>query len=159
MEAFFFICFVVILPLCFLIGGLVIGTHNDKKHMESILAREAEHRGIRLDNRKRVESPETVEMAVVVNGGYVAATDYFKSFATRLRSLVGGEMTSIMTLMERARREAILRMIEEARKQGATEVWNIRLESSNINQMAGKQGAAQVELLAYGTAVRRKASA
>ena len=146
----------IILTIAFLVGGLFIGKFNDKKHMASILAREAAYRGIRLDNRKRVPNPETIEMAAVVNGQYVAASDYFKAFATKLRSLVGGEMKSIMIMMERARREAILRMVEEAKRHGATEIWNIRLETSNINQMAGKQGAAQVELLAYGTAVRRK---
>lgn len=149
----------LVLTVLFLIGGLLFGKRSDRKHLEAIAAREEKYRGIRLDNRKRVESPETVEMSVVVMGQYVSASDYFKAFATKLRSFVGGEMGSLMILMNRARREALLRMIEQAHEQGATEVWNIRFETSNISQMAGRQGAAQVELVAYGTAVRRKPSA
>lgn len=142
-----------------LVGGLVVGKARDRSHLASIQEREQAYRGIILDNRKRIVSPETVESAVLVQGQYVAASDYFKTFATGLRTLVGGEMKSIMTLMNRARREAVLRMIEEARAQGATEVWNIRFQTSNINAMSGKAGMAQVELIAYGTAIRRKPAA
>jgi uncharacterized protein YbjQ (UPF0145 family) len=145
----------IVLTVLFLIGGLLIGRLNDRKHLASIKKREGQYRSIKLDNRKRVNAPETVESSTLVMGQYVAATDYFKSFATSLRALVGGEMNSMITLMERARREAILRMVESAQQQGATEVWNIRFETSNISQMNGKRGAAQVEIIAYGTAVRR----
>lgn len=144
--------------LALLVGGLLIGRLNDRKHLKSIEARERALSGILLDNRKRVYDPDSVELAVLVQGQYVAASDYFKAFATKLRGLVGGEMLSIMTLMERARREALLRMVEQAQAQGATEVWNIRMETSNISQMAGKKGSAQVELIAYGTAVRRRSA-
>jgi uncharacterized protein YbjQ (UPF0145 family) len=145
----------IVLTVLFLIGGLTIGKMNDRKHLASIQKREERYRRITLDNRKRVPSPETIEGATLVMGQYVAATDYFKSFATKLRALVGGEMNSMITLMERSRREAILRMVEAAHKKGATEVWNIRFETSNISQMNGKRGAAQVEIIAYGTAVKR----
>lgn len=146
----------IVLTVIFLIGGLLIGKMNDRKHMASIAEREERYRNIRLDTRKRVDAPETVEEATVVIGQYVSASDYFKAFATRLRALVGGEMNSMITLMERARREAVLRMVENAKRHGATEVWNIRFETSNISQMNGKRGAAQVEIIAYGTAVRRR---
>jgi len=142
-----------------LVGGLMFGRANDRKHLASIKRREERYRDIRLDNRKRVESPETVEATALVMGQYVSASDYFKAFATKLRGLVGGEMNSMITLMERARREAVLRMVESAKEQGATEVWNIRFETSNISSMSGKRGAAQVEIIAYGTAVRRSSIA
>lgn len=148
----------IVLTVLFLIGGLLFGKMNDRKHLASIKTREDRYSNILLDNRKRVTSPETVEVCTLVMGQYVSATDYFKSFATSLRALVGGEMNSILTLMERARREAILRMVEQALQHGATEVWNIRFETSNISQMNGKRGAAQVEIIAYGTAVRRTAA-
>jgi len=158
MIGVFFVFLSFFISIGFLVGGLLIGRYNDRRHMASILAREKHLAGITLDNRKRVASPETVEQSAVVMGQYVAASDYFKAFATKWRSFFGGEMKSIMTLMERARREAILRMIEQAQAQGATEIWNIRLETSNISQMSGKKGSAQVELIAYGTAVTRRSA-
>ncbi|MBX2852625.1 MAG: YbjQ family protein [Phycisphaeraceae bacterium] len=149
----------LVLTVLFLVGGLLFGRMNDRKHLASIARREERYRDIRLDNRKRVDMPEDVEVCALVIGQYVSASDYFKAFATRLRALVGGEMNSMITLMERARREAVLRMVESALKHGATEVWNIRFETSNISQMNGKRGAAQVEIIAYGTAIKRKAVA
>ena len=83
------------------------------------------------------------------------ATDTFKSWVTRLRNLVGGEMRAARSLMLRARREALLRMLREAEAGGATEVWNVRYEFCSISMMRGSTGAMQVEMLAWGTAVRR----
>lgn len=148
---------VAIFAILFFVCGLVFGRRNEKRHLASIAAREGQIRHIHLDNRKRVADPDSVEVCTLVMGQYVSATDYFKSFATSLRALVGGEMNAMLTLMERARREAILRMIEQAQRHGATEIWNIRFETSNISQMKGKRGAAQVEIIAYGTAIRRMA--
>ena len=148
----------IVLTVFLLIGGLLIGRLNDSRHLASIAEREERYRNIRLDTRKRVDEPETIEGATLVIGQYVSASDYFKAFATKLRALVGGEMNSMITLMERARREAVLRMVENARRHGATEIWNIRFETSNISQMDGKRGAAQVEIIAYGTAIRRRSA-
>ncbi|MEM7710231.1 MAG: heavy metal-binding domain-containing protein [Pseudomonadota bacterium] len=150
---------VAIFAILFFICGLIFGRRNEKKHLASIAQREEQTRHIILDNRKRVYAPDDVELCTLVMGQYVSATDYFKSFVTSLRALVGGEMGAMITLMERARREAILRMVEQAQRHGATEIWNIRFETSNISQMKGKRGAAQVEIIAYGTAVRRRSAA
>ena len=53
--------------------------------------------------------------------------------------------------MDRARREAILRMAEQARNQGASAVHNIRLLNSNLGHSGSAMGGCEV--LAYGTAV------
>ena len=52
-------------------------------------------------------------------------------------------------MLERARREALLRLMEEAHAAGSREVHNIRYEFSRVGSTT-KGGA---ELLAYGTAV------
>ena len=64
-------------------------------------------------------------------------------------------MRSYETLMNRARREATLRMLEEARQVGATEIWNIRFDTSNILSATSKNKAASVEVFASGTAIIR----
>ncbi len=91
-------------------------------------------------------------------GEAVIATDYFKSIATKLRNLIGGEMKSMQSLVDRARREAIVRMLEQADRAGATEVHNVRLETSNIRSASSrqKQKGISVEMLAFGTAVVRR---
>lgn len=83
----------------------------------------------------------------------VIATDYLKSFLAALKKLIGGEVKSYLSLVERARREAILRVLEEARRQGYNAVCNIRLVASDIGGSAHqRKGAAMVTLIASGTA-------
>lgn len=135
--------------------GLFAGRFNEQRHFRSLALREAERMGMVVNNLKCVYDPQSVRDARMVMGNVVIATDYLKTFLMSLRNLVGGEARSAIRLMERARREAILRMLDEAAALGATEVWNVRLEFCNIAMMKGKKGAMQVEVLAYGTAVRR----
>jgi uncharacterized protein YbjQ (UPF0145 family) len=54
-----------------------------------------------------------------VSGSVVVSVDYFKRFLAGLRTLVGGRVTSYETLLDRARREAILRC-KETRAGAAT---------------------------------------
>ncbi|MGB5331529.1 MAG: heavy metal-binding domain-containing protein, partial [Woeseiaceae bacterium] len=58
-------------------------------------------------------------------------------------------------LLERARREALLRMTESAREQGYDAIFNVRLETSRLaNATRDGKGTAGVEMLAFGTAVK-----
>jgi uncharacterized protein YbjQ (UPF0145 family) len=104
-----------------------------------------------------VQSPATVAGATLVTGDAVISTDYFKSFAARLRGIIGGEVRSYDSLMLRARREALLRMLEQARGIGASEVWNVRFETSNIRSATRNSVAVSVEVFAFGTAITRQA--
>ena len=48
----------------------------------------------------------------------VVASDYLKSWLASWRKMFGGEMKSFRTLQERAKREAVLRLTEQAVAQG-----------------------------------------
>ncbi len=136
--------------------GFGVGSLRERRHLTDLDQREAESQDIGVVNLKSVTRPETVEHAELVLGQVVIANDYFKSFAASLRNIVGGEMKSLETLMGRARREATLRMLENARAIGATEVWNVRYDTSNIASASSRNPATSVEVLATGTAVRRR---
>ena len=140
-----------------LVLGIIAGGWHERRHRRLLEKRETGMRHIRVDNRKCIPDPDTVQQTSLVTGQVVIATDYFKTFTASLRNLVGGEMKSIQSLLMRARREALVRMLEQARTMGATEVWNVRFEFCNISQMSRRTGTAQVEMLAYGTAVVRRA--
>ena len=142
----------LMLPVGFVVGGFV-----EKRHLRDLDEREQRSRHVRVTNLKRVSNPETVAESKMVTGHVVVATDYYKSFATQVRNFFGGEMGNAMGLMLRARREALARLVDEAEAAGADEVWNVRFAFSNVGAMRGKTGAMQVELLAWGTAVRRRA--
>ncbi|MCA9244821.1 MAG: heavy metal-binding domain-containing protein [Phycisphaerales bacterium] len=144
--------------LFFLALGFGIGTWRERSHLASLTRRESKSTDIGVANLRAVTQPETVEHAELVMGQAVIANDYFKTVAASLRNIVGGEMKSLETLMTRARREATLRMLESARALGATEVWNVRYDTSNITSGNSKNPAASVEVLASGTAIRRKST-
>ena len=97
------------------------------------------------------------ESSDMVAGSVVISLDYFKRVIAGLRGLVGGRITTYEPLLERARREAILRMIEDARSNGFDAIFNVRLETSRLANSTGNgKGTAGVEMLAFGTAVRLK---
>ncbi len=147
-----------IAPVFVLIAlGYGVGSLRERRRLESLAARERDLADIKVSNLKTVTEPASVTCAELVSGDAVIATDYFKSFAASLRNIVGGEMATYQTLMRRARREATVRMLERARRAGATEVWNVRYETSNIRSGVGRNRAAiSVEVFAFGTAVARR---
>ena len=145
-----------LLPFVFVGLGYVVGRWREQTHLKSLATREATLGHIVMTDLKTIASPGEVSGADLVMGEAVIASDYFKSFATQLRKLVGGEMKSMQSLVDRARREALVRMLEQADRAGATEVHNVRLETSNIRSAtSGSKGAISVEMLAFGTAIVR----
>jgi uncharacterized protein YbjQ (UPF0145 family) len=143
----------ITIPLMLVLVFMLIGKGVELHHFKQLAQQEQQYRDIVVTNLKTI--PRELENAqpFLVIGAAVIATDYFKVFAAGLRTLFGGEMKSYVTLMERARRQATLRMLEQARQQGAHTVWNIRYETSTIQgQQKKKPGG--VEMLAYGTALK-----
>jgi uncharacterized protein YbjQ (UPF0145 family) len=88
----------------------------------------------------------------MVCGNVVISVDYFKTVVAGLRNLVGGNITAYESLLDRARREAVLRMQQEARAGGAQIIINTKFETSRVSGSAGR-GIGSVEVLAYGTAL------
>jgi uncharacterized protein YbjQ (UPF0145 family) len=142
----------LILFLIFLLLGYVFGQRAEKRHFRSIIEREKQLRDILVFSERRIPDAEQLDGSLVC-GSVVISVDFFKRFVAGLRSLVGGRVSAYESLLERARREAILRMKEEARRGGAQSVWNTRLETASIYKGA-QQSIGAVEVLAYGTAVK-----
>lgn len=63
-----------------------------------------------------------------------------------LRSLVGGEIHEYTQMLEQARRQAVDRLVVNARAMGANAIVMMRFDSSEIGQTMS-------EIVAYGTAV------
>ena len=143
--------FDLIFFLTLLVLGYVFGQMAEKRHFRSIIEREQELRGVLCFTERTIPAMGEVHSALVC-GNVVVSIDFFKKFVAGLRNLVGGRVSSYESLLERARREAILRMKAEAKALGANSVWNVRLETSSITKDAS-QGVGAVEVLAYGTAI------
>lgn len=145
--------------LALLLIGLLFGRVAEKRHFAHIARREADLRDILIFNERRLPEGEAFHSAALVTGSVVIAEDYFKKVAAALRGFVGGRLTAYESLMDRGRREAIVRMKEEARRRGATMVFNVRFETSSLSETTGSQSPLfSAEFIAYGTAVVPRAA-
>jgi uncharacterized protein YbjQ (UPF0145 family) len=149
MELLIQLGFVAIL----LLVGLVFGRAAEKRHFRDIERREAELAGILVFN-ERTPPPRAFREATLVVGSVVVAEDYFKRMAAARKGLVGGRLTAYESLMDRGRREAILRMKAEAQARGARLVLNVRFETASLAEAhAGARPMFSAEFIAYGTAL------
>jgi uncharacterized protein YbjQ (UPF0145 family) len=137
-----------------LLVGVIFGTAAEKRHFKAIKLREEELRDIFIFNEKRLPTDRAFRQGTLVVGSVVIAEDYFKKIASALRSLVGGKLTAYESLMDRGRREAIVRMKAAARQHGATMVFNVRFETSSLAEgSTGQRPMFSAEFIAYGTAL------
>lgn len=145
------------LPLIVLMTAYFIGSTIEKRHFASIREREDANHGFPVVSFDTMPDDWHVENSDLVTGSIVISLDYFKRVIAGLRGLIGGRIKTYEPLLERARREALLRMTESARKQGFDAVFNVRLETSRLaNATRDGKGTAGVEMLAFGTAVKLK---
>jgi uncharacterized protein YbjQ (UPF0145 family) len=142
-------------PLFLLLLGYFAGSIAEKSHYKSIRVRELRLRRMPTTNLKKPPVHWRVEKVALVAGSTVISVDYFKRFLAQLRGFIGGRVRSYESLLDRARRESLLRMKEEAARQGFDAVINVRLESSNIAApRRNDRSTAGVEVLAFGTALK-----
>lgn len=140
----------LVIFLTLLVLGYGTGRFAEHRHYKSILQREDQLRNIPAVATKRAPWGDPVPESYLVSGSVVISVDYFKRFVAGLRNLVGGRVTTYETLLDRARREAILRMKEEAKALGGHIVFNIKVETASISK-GQKNTVGSVEVLAYGT--------
>ena len=76
---------------------------------------------------------EVMRLGCLFDGSVVISSDYFKAFISKLRLILGGRMREFEPLLDRARREAILRMKEKAVFWGAKRIINLRIECSSVS--------------------------
>lgn len=134
--------------------GYIFGKIAEKRHYKSILAREQQLLRIPALTIKTMPQEDLPVTGELVSGSVVVSVDYFKRFLAGLRNLFGGRIISYETLLDRARREAILRMKEQAAEKGALVIMNVRLETASINKSSRKRNSVgSVEVFAYGTAL------
>lgn len=135
----------------FVVAGFV-GAMIERRHFASLRAREAATRHLPAVSLRQPEPGRPVAEVRFVTASVVVSHDNFKRFLAQLRKIFGGRLRSYESLLDRARREALLRLKEQC--PDAHIVLNLRLETSNIASLQGKKGIGAIEILAFGTAVR-----
>jgi len=143
------------IPALLFVVGYFAGGFYEAKHFRSIRTREAQTVNFMVINYDWRDPAKTIEQSGLVTGSVVVSLDYFKRFLSGLRGIIGGRIKAFEPLMDRGRREALLRMKAEAKLKGYDAVINVRLETSSLaSARADGKGTAGIEVLAFGTGVR-----
>ncbi len=145
----------LIIQLLFLMPiGFLFGSISEKKHLQSMDEREKHNIDFKVTDLKTFPSLSTgSKTPKMFIGEVTVASDYYKRFAGGLRNFFGGEVHSYSTLMLRARREALLRIIESAKADGYNAICNLRMETADIGGSAtANKAAVMVSIIAYATA-------
>jgi uncharacterized protein YbjQ (UPF0145 family) len=140
----------LLLPWLLILLAMLTGTLLERAHFKRIHQREAELGELPALTTRQVPADRPIATSSLVMGDVVVSIDYFKRFLASLRNIFGGEVKSYSSLVDRGRREAVLRMKEQCRN--ADLIVNVRIETSSISQ-GGKDKLGSVEVLAYGTAI------
>lgn len=136
----------------FLVVGYSSGRYFEKRHYSSLQSREQELIKVPVVTSEWAENLSGNCDYKLYGAGVVIASDYFKTFFAGLINIVGGRMTVYESLLDRGRREAILRLKEKAVRWGAEEIINLRVETAIL----GGRQLSCMEIYAYGTAVKAK---
>lgn len=131
--------------------GYFWGKSNEQRHLSSLRKRERALKKVKTISIKEPPQAASIKSSKLVQGSTVVSVDYFKQFMATIKLILGGRLTTYESLIQRARREAILRMKEDAQEHEL--IINVKVETSSISKGAGKS-IGSIEVLAYGTAIK-----
>ena len=137
--------FQIVLFLILFAVGWGFGRHIEQKHLRELDEKERQFAHIRIDTNRFVQTDTPGQM---ISSNVVISHDYFKYVLASIRNFFGGRLVSYESVVERARREAVIRLKQEAHAMGATQIMGIRLSTTELGMQGG-----MVEVFAYGTAI------
>lgn len=145
-----FIFFIIITLL-----GLFVGKHIEKKHYASILEREEKYKNIVILSDKDTRGMKNIQddNQLLITETTVVSIDAFKKLMATLVNIFGGRVKAYESLVDRARREAVLKVKETAYENDYNALVNLRIETSSISK-GSKNTVWSVEALAYGSGVK-----
>lgn len=148
---------VIVFVALFLVGYFA-GRWTERRHYASIRRREQDLAGVLVFSNRFPPHGTGRVASRLVSGSAVISDDYFKNVLAGLYSFFGGRVRSYESLIDRARREAVLRMKAEARKSGSSLIINAKFQTFAIGGR-NQNSVRGVEILAYGTALGSTAQA
>lgn len=143
----------LIVFICLILVGYTAGKWAESRHYTSIRERELKFLQRPAITAKTLPGNQSVDQANMAIGAVVVSVDYFKRFLAGLRMIFGGEVSSYASLIDRGKREAILRMKESC--PNADLYLNFRLETAAISQ-GRRNKIGSIEFVAYSTAITFK---
>ena len=132
--------------------GFFAGRWNERRHYASLRRREKELAGVLVFSNRFPPQATVAVPTSLVSGSAVISDDYFKNVVAGLYSFFGGRVRTYESLVDRARRESVLRMKAQARAAGARMIVNVKFQTFAIGGRS-QNNVKGVEVLAYGTAL------
>jgi len=142
------------IPLALLVLAYFTGAAVERRHYASIRERELRWRSVPAITFRSVPPSWKVTECTLITGSVVISVDYFKRFLAGLRAIFGGRIKAYESLLDRARREALLRLKEKAVERGYHAIINVRLETCRMANARNSESIAGLEVLAFGTGVK-----
>ena len=144
----------LLVPLLLLAVAFLAGNVMNSRHEKSLLERQQNLSHIRTtDLDHLLDADPTGNPATLFTAEISLGVDHFRGALGSLKNIFGGEIRSYQQTLDRARREAILRLVEQADLAGFNAIANIRLEFADISGSAHMaKRPAMVTIMAYGTA-------
>jgi len=130
--------------------GWTVATLYERRHLKYMAAREKLLADIKMNTN--TDAGEGAESGILIYGSVVVAHDFFRTLVIQLRKIIGGNIKAYERLVARGRREAFIRLREDARLRGFDTVVGVRFTGSHIS---GRFLSA-VEMVAYGTGVKTR---
>jgi len=144
---------ILITPIM-LFGAWLTGGVLERRHLKKLLLLESGSSSVLAVTIEDVPRDWRVESGELVMGNVVISQDYFKRVAASIKGIFGGNIRVFEPRLERARREALIRMKGVAHARGYDAIINVRLETATLASARGNgKGTAGVEILAFGTAI------
>lgn len=153
MNEMFFQLLPFALSVLSLVFFYLIGSYVEADHLEKLEEREKALGRMLVTDLKTYAPGQDAQL---LTGEVVLAADAFKRWLLSYRAFFGGEAVSYRKLLERARREALLRLLEEAKQRGHNAVCNVRFDTSDIGggQAQGQGMGRMVVVMVSGTSYR-----
>lgn len=140
-----------------LVCGFIIGRYQERTHLKNLDEREANNDDMTITQLKDfpggcdpAKTPKAITKEVVIG------SDYLKRFLMTFKHILGGELTSYESLILRARREALQRIVEQARHEGYNAVCNVRMYMTYLggSPSSNQKNMTIAEIMVVGTAYR-----
>ncbi|MDF3128018.1 heavy metal-binding domain-containing protein [Kiritimatiellaeota bacterium B1221] len=142
-----------IFPLLILAVAFFSGNMIASRHEKSLSARQLILAHIRTTDLNRFFEPDHRIQAQLFTAEITLGIDHFRGFLGSLKNIFGGQIRSYQKTLDRARREALMQVIEQSHSAGYNAVANLRLEFVDISGKANMaKRANMVTIIAYGTA-------
>ncbi len=144
----------LIIPVTLLLVAMLAGRVIATRHEADLARRQATVAHIRATDIRVMLDPVPGEHPpMLVTSEVCLGIDHFRGFLGKLKNIFGGEVRSYAMTLDRARREVIMRLLEEVHRRGYNALANLRIEFADISGNAtAAQKATSVSILASATA-------